>query len=270
MEALTEQRIVPRPVVYGFLRLPAGALPRADALRHALTAYCARHELALSGVFTEHTTSDAGPAAFTALLDALTVPGGYGVVIPSPAHLGPRQQASARADEIRRTGAVVISLRDSAQSPPPPLPRPARRYAMPAVQSPPLHELHAQFPAARVEVRRMRVIAKERAREWGLDSEAVDDIVLAVSELVTNAIQHVGLPGHLHITHYAVKVRVEVEDGSPATPPLAARTVSTSQERGRGLPIIDKLSEKNWGVRPGRNGKTTWCEIELLAGGVTR
>lgn len=267
VESLTEQRRVAQPVVYGFLRQPVNGLARAAVLRDALAEYCERHELSLNDLFTEDTS--AGTAAFTALLDVLAASGGYGVVVPSLEHLGPSKQAVARAGEIRRAGAVVIALRDRAHPSSPPLPRPVRRYAMPTVESPPLHELEARFHTAYGDARRMRVIAKEHARGWGLDGEDLDDIVLAVSELVTNAIRYAG-PGQLHITHYAEKVRVEVEDGSPQTPPLAAETVSASQERGRGLPIIDRLSENNWGARPGRNGKTTWCEISLRAGGAAR
>ncbi|MEU9609118.1 ATP-binding protein [Streptomyces sp. NPDC048057] len=266
VEALTEQRIIPQPVVYGFLRLPAGALPRADALRHALTEYCARHELALGGVFTEHTTLDAGPAAFAALLDASTVPGGYGVVIPSSAHLGPRQRASARADEIRRTGAVVISLRDSAQSPPPLLPRPARRYAMPTLKSLLLGPFEADFPAVVEAVGRTRRITAEHVRRRGPagEREVIEKSVLLVSELVTNAVVHSdGCPGLLRIEHHDEELLIAVTDGSLRRPTL--RSPAVNEERGRGLVIVEALA-RDRGVDRGATTKTTWCTIAIPRG----
>ncbi|MGW1976547.1 hypothetical protein [Streptomyces sp. NPDC001889] len=111
MEPLTEQRSVDQPAVYGFLRLPPGARGQHTALREALVDHCRRHELDLRGVFTEHTDAVRGEE-FNALVDALTkLPRSYGVVIPSPAHLGSRAQAAARRAQIVRIGARILAIR---------------------------------------------------------------------------------------------------------------------------------------------------------------
>ena len=53
MEPITEQREVPGPVVYGYLRLPSPNPARRAALAGALRGYCDKHELVLAGVFTD-------------------------------------------------------------------------------------------------------------------------------------------------------------------------------------------------------------------------
>ncbi|MEO3976876.1 hypothetical protein [Streptomyces sp. CAU 1734] len=114
MGSLTELRPVPLPTVYGFLRGTLCDSPaRHAALRKALSVYCQDRELALTDVFTDD-SGDAAGAAFTTLLDALSDSGGYGVVLPSPAHLGPAHQADARRARIVRTGAHILTLRSPA------------------------------------------------------------------------------------------------------------------------------------------------------------
>lgn len=110
VEPVTEQRDVPAPVVYGFLRLVGATAARHRALSEALSEYCRSHELHLGGVFSEH---DGGlaDAAFTGLLDALEVPGTYGVVLPSLSHLGPRAIAAERQHRITVLGGRLVLLR---------------------------------------------------------------------------------------------------------------------------------------------------------------
>ncbi|MCD9146072.1 hypothetical protein LUZ16_29250, partial [Streptomyces albireticuli] len=82
MEPLTEHRSVGGPAVYGFLRLVNVPTVREKALEQSLAEYCRQHELTLSGLFTERVT-ETNSAAFTGLVDALGVPGTYGIVLPS-------------------------------------------------------------------------------------------------------------------------------------------------------------------------------------------
>lgn len=53
MGPVTEQRPVPGPVVYGYLRMPGPNQTRRAALTRALRGYCDRHELTLGGVYTD-------------------------------------------------------------------------------------------------------------------------------------------------------------------------------------------------------------------------
>ena len=95
-------------------------------------------------------------------------------------------------------------------------------------------------------------------RARGLGDDLVNDVVLIVSELVTNAVMHAG-----SITSFSVRmtpagrVRVEVgdDDDSPPEPNLR-REVG-----GAGLHLIGRLSAGwDWAPRRGR-GKVVWAEV---------
>lgn len=115
MGLVTEQRPVPGPVVYGYLRLPASDQTRRAAFTRALRRYCDRHELALGGVYTDRSDGIWAPG-FSSLLDALGTTGGYGVVIPSTAHLDTRQPAARRSAEITGNGPRLILIRGARPS----------------------------------------------------------------------------------------------------------------------------------------------------------
>ena len=86
-----------------------------------------------------------------------------------------------------------------------------------------------------------------------------DDVVLAVSELVTNALVHGHGDVHLHLSATEAVVRVEVTDRSSRRP----RVVDASPDAtgGRGLHIVEVVSSR-WGIDDnGEGGKTVWCEI---------
>ncbi|MET8394541.1 hypothetical protein ABZV59_21890 [Streptomyces anthocyanicus] len=112
MEPLTEHRQVSGPVVYGFLRLIRASEARQAALTASLADYCRRHELLLSGVFTDRATAP-GPssAAFTGLLDVLALPDVYGVVAPAMSHLGPNAVAAERTHRIATSGSRLLLIR---------------------------------------------------------------------------------------------------------------------------------------------------------------
>ncbi|MDH6143280.1 hypothetical protein P3T35_005314 [Kitasatospora sp. GP30] len=113
MDSLTENRDVPGPVVYGYLRVVGSlASQRQSALQAALLRYCQQHELTLSGTFTEREHSGSSThSAFTELLDVLLLPGTYGAVVPAPAHLGPRHVAAERHRQITAMGRRLLVIR---------------------------------------------------------------------------------------------------------------------------------------------------------------
>ncbi|GLX02216.1 hypothetical protein Misp02_63020 [Microtetraspora sp. NBRC 16547] len=118
----------------------------------------------------------------------------------------------------------------------------------------------------------------------GIFSTTVDDAVLVVSELLSNALRHAHpLPsGQLRLTWTCSEGRLEVavSDGGATTEPRAGRPTLSSLG-GRGLGIVEYLSER-WGVRhegetttvwailtlpqPVRNGQTRKSEIHALQG----
>ncbi|MEU1402032.1 ATP-binding protein [Streptomyces sp. NPDC005728] len=90
---------------------------------------------------------------------------------------------------------------------------------------------------------------------------AAEDVLLVVSELVTNACLHAEGPEELFLACDDKVIRVEVSDrgsGQPAprTPHRAGRP------GGHGMFIVQRLC-LDWGVvrTPGRSGKTVWAEL---------
>ncbi|MGW5098321.1 ATP-binding protein [Streptomyces nodosus] len=111
-------------------------------------------------------------------------------------------------------------------------------------------------------VRMARRVTAARLRFCGLD-ELLDDAVLLVSELVTNAIVH---SGGTQIT-FTMAVRehdlcLSVHDEMPGGPTVC--TAEGDAERGRGLFLVERLTKAHrgaWGISDG--GATTWCSLAL-------
>jgi Histidine kinase-like ATPase domain len=114
-----------------------------------------------------------------------------------------------------------------------------------------------------------RDFTRQAMYEWGwLPSTTADrrasaeDILLVVSELVTNACLHGGGPDELRLHRAPKLLRVEVSDGGsgepePRTPHRAGRP------GGHGMFIVQRLCLA-WGVvrRTGDGpGKTVWAEL---------
>ncbi|MGA5423442.1 ATP-binding protein [Streptomyces lavendulocolor] len=94
---------------------------------------------------------------------------------------------------------------------------------------------------------------------------AAEDVLLVVSELVTNACLHAEGPEELRVSLDAKVLRLEVEDrgaGQPAprTPHRAGRP------GGHGMFIVQRLC-LDWGVArsDGTPGKTVWAELAAPA-----
>ncbi|MBJ3809429.1 ATP-binding protein [Streptomyces flavofungini] len=93
----------------------------------------------------------------------------------------------------------------------------------------------------------------------GVCGQLADSIVLAVSELVTNAVRHGKGDVDLRLSISRNELLIEVTDGNPN--PAEMNTSGTDEESGRGLLLVDALARK-WGVTP--DGTTTWCVFLLL------
>jgi anti-sigma regulatory factor (Ser/Thr protein kinase) len=90
-----------------------------------------------------------------------------------------------------------------------------------------------------------------------IDDGRRDDIALAVSELVTNAIRHGGDPVTLKVVAVNGVVRVEVTDANPS---LFVSAGGEMDEGRRGLRLIDAVC-KAWGWHLVDGGKCVWCEL---------
>ena len=113
MEPITEQRQVPGPVVYGYLRMAAPSRARRGALTRALAGYCDQHELVLAAVFTDSGDDRMRAPGFAGLLDAITATASYGVVMPTRAHLGFGQAAGQRSAAISGAGRRLMLVHDA-------------------------------------------------------------------------------------------------------------------------------------------------------------
>jgi anti-sigma regulatory factor (Ser/Thr protein kinase) len=102
-----------------------------------------------------------------------------------------------------------------------------------------------------------RAAVNEAAQRLGL-GEVCDDIVLLVSELVTNAVRYAEPPVRLELQPRADDVVVAVRDGSPQPP--APRPADEAAEGGRGMLLVDMLADDH-GVRTDPPGKSVWARV---------
>ncbi|MBL1102590.1 ATP-binding protein [Streptomyces coffeae] len=119
---------------------------------------------------------------------------------------------------------------------------------------------------------RTRHHVRELLCGWGVAESAIDDAVLVLSELLTNACHYgrplVGTsqgPDHVRVSwridRYG-RLTIAVTDGGGDGRPRAAEPSSTAHS-GRGLHIVDALSE-SWGVDDAPDGQVTvWASMDL-------
>jgi anti-sigma regulatory factor (Ser/Thr protein kinase) len=121
----------------------------------------------------------------------------------------------------------------------------------------------ATFHPGPGELARARRWAREHCEPPGShDPQRVDDIVLAVSELVTNAFNHAAAPAT--ITSEVTEALMRVTVTNPGHGALVVRPSDYSGQGGRGLRIVETISD-SWGWHS-RNGHTTvWFELTAAA-----
>ncbi|WP_425582406.1 ATP-binding protein [Streptomyces synnematoformans] len=135
-------------------------------------------------------------------------------------------------------------------------------------------------PAPAVQVRRLRLVgasgmvprardfARRALEDWGWlpavtgeQRAAAEDVLLVVSELVTNACLHGGGPDELRLRAAGKVLRLEVSDSGAGTP--EPRTPHrASRPGGHGMFIVQRLC-LDWGVQREADaaGKTVWAEL---------
>lgn len=93
----------------------------------------------------------------------------------------------------------------------------------------------------------------------GSSGDVLESVELMVSELATNCIRHERASFHVSVIRDAEEIRIEVTDAGSGTP--AMRSPRSDEPSGRGLRIVDMLSER-WGVDPEEpSGKTVWFAL---------
>ena len=148
-------------------------------------------------------------------------------------------------------------------------PRPAERHERHERQEG--HERHgcrvrlATGPAAAAEARRWVRVA---IRSWQVPVD-LDVALLLTSELVTNAVRHeAGQRAQavvLAITCSRGRLRVDVHDTSRALPSVAEVPADADAETGRGLLLVDTLSDE-WGCYRTPAGKAVYFTLASETG----
>ena len=93
---------------------------------------------------------------------------------------------------------------------------------------------------------------------WGCEPGTREDLLLVVSELVTNAVVHGAEPIVVTMVRAAERVRVEVTDGAAGSSPHGNPRPPKNAETGRGLSVVTRLAVAwGWRATPG-SGKTVW------------
>jgi PAS domain S-box-containing protein len=95
--------------------------------------------------------------------------------------------------------------------------------------------------------------------EWG-QRQALDSVLLCVSEVVTNAVVHASSHAELSLRLDRGTLRVEVRDQGTSAIPAARRAPTTEDTHGRGLLLVDAVSDR-WGTVEDPGGKVVWFEV---------
>ncbi|GAB1333717.1 hypothetical protein ACE1SV_03070 [Streptomyces sp. E-15] len=100
--------------------------------------------------------------------------------------------------------------------------------------------------------------------DWSVSPEIVEDSLLVVSELVTNAIIHARPPAELRLSWVSDDrggtLRVEVTDGGPVYAAGQTPAGVDPDEHGRGEAIVHALATRH-GLRVHSGGITRWAEL---------
>ncbi|OKJ37649.1 ATP-binding protein [Streptomyces sp. CB01580] len=112
----------------------------------------------------------------------------------------------------------------------------------------------------------VRRFVRKALVDWACESRA-DDVLLCVSELVTNALLHGVPPGRGYQVSMQLEptddiLRVKVHDSGDGKVGPADAAPEPDAEGGRGLLLVAALADK-WGVGERNPGKVVWCEFAV-------
>ncbi len=125
--------------------------------------------------------------------------------------------------------------------------------------------MSTQFPAARFTVEASEAAPSEaRAliRSHLGDHKQTDDVLLAVSELVSNAVRHAGLESgqEVRIDVRPINEKTRVTITYPGRPFARSERTQSPPQAGFGLAIVDALAWR-WDVEHDGEVTTSWFEI---------
>jgi len=119
-----------------------------------------------------------------------------------------------------------------------------------------------ELPPSPESVSAARRFVRQQCQQWHLGANC-DRLVLLVSETVTNAVNHArSRLVRVRLIHRAPVIRVEVHDDDPTLPaPVLTAQAAPDAESGRGMQLVEALSDE-WGVTEHpEGGKTIWFDV---------
>jgi anti-sigma regulatory factor (Ser/Thr protein kinase) len=110
-------------------------------------------------------------------------------------------------------------------------------------------------PASAGEAR--RALGDYTARQ-GVPADLANSAVLAISELVTNALRHAGSPVLVLAEYAGGRLTLAVQDGEATLPTM--QPPEPDAEGGRSLALVDQLAA-TWGLQSTVLGKMVWVTL---------
>ena len=100
-----------------------------------------------------------------------------------------------------------------------------------------------------------RRFVEKTLREWNVDEETIEPVMLVANELIANAIVHAHSSPVVSLEEAGddLLLRVADEGGGLAVTPRS----TPGDDGGRGLLLVEALSDR-WGVDASESGKTVW------------
>ncbi|MFE4995631.1 ATP-binding protein [Streptomyces mirabilis] len=143
--------------------------------------------------------------------------------------------------------------------------QPDRTFPLQPVERPDGGQTHA-LPVRQEAAGEARKITKRVLTRWRVADETADSVLLTVSELVTNAVEHAQPPLNLDLSRDpgTRRVHIEISDGGPAATDGDWAASCTRGEHGRGLEIIDQLTAAH-GDRQEPGHVIHWADVDARA-----
>lgn len=128
-----------------------------------------------------------------------------------------------------------------------------------ALAAPPGHRFRELLPPATVAAPHARRLVERACLSWSVP-DVLDAAQLVMTELVANAVRHVGGEFTVTVSLRGGYLRISVADDDPTLP--RPNRPDPSDEHGRGLLMIESLST-DWGATPLGVGKVVWAKMAL-------
>jgi anti-sigma regulatory factor (Ser/Thr protein kinase) len=121
-------------------------------------------------------------------------------------------------------------------------------------------QIHLALPNGPESARLARSAVRETFTDWNLD-EPLDDLLIVVSELVTNAFRYGKAPVVLHLTLEGDHLLVGVQDSEPSSLPTP-KNAEDLEPTGRGLRLISAMTT-HWGWNRALDQKVVWAKVPI-------